>query len=152
MVVGYTDQEMSQLPADASAHDFILSAFRLGDQRSRAPAGRARDFSVDKQKQPIARLSPGEKARLGLLGLRLTEPNFYLMDEPTNHVDIPGPRATGIRDPRPREATCLVVSHDRSFIGTIGTRFLLVEGARMREIETPEIFYAVGAEGRAPSR
>ena len=38
-------------------------------------------------------LSPGQKARLGLLALRLTEPNFYLMDEPTNHVDIPGREA-----------------------------------------------------------
>ena len=140
VVVGYTDQEMSQLPPDASAHDFILSAFRLGDQRSRGLLAEA-GFSVDKQKQPIARLSPGEKARLGLLGLRLTEPNFYLMDEPTNHVDIPG-REQLESEILASQATCLAVSHDRSFIGTIGTRFLLVEGTKMREIDTPEIFYA----------
>lgn len=140
VVMGYTDQEMSQLPAGATAHDFILSTFRLGDQRSRALLAGA-GFSVEKQKLPIARLSPGEKARLGLLGLRLTEPNFYLMDEPTNHVDISG-REQLEAEILVSGATCLVVSHDRTFVATIGTRFLLVEGVRMREIEAPEVFYA----------
>jgi ATPase subunit of ABC transporter with duplicated ATPase domains len=139
VVIGYTDQEMSQLPAGASAHDFILSAFRLGDQRSRALLAGA-GFSLEKQKQPIARLSPGEKARLALLGLRLTEPNFYLMDEPTNHVDIPG-REQLESEILASEATCLVVSHDRTFIATIGTRFMLVEGVKMREIAAPDVFY-----------
>ena len=140
VVTGYTDQEMSQLPAGATAHDFILSTFRLGDQRSRALLAGA-GFPVDKQTQPIARLSPGEKARLGLLGLRLMEPNFYLMDEPTNHVDIPG-REQLESEILASGATCLVVSHDRTFVATIGTRFLLVEGVRMREIKAPEVFYA----------
>jgi len=34
-----------------------------------------------------------------------------------------------------------VVSHDRSFVKTIGTRFLLIEKGRMREIDGPEGFY-----------
>ncbi|KAB0267991.1 ATP-binding cassette domain-containing protein [Microvirga brassicacearum] len=147
VVVGYTDQEMSQLPEKATAHDFILSAFRLGDQRSRALLAGA-GFSVEKQKQPIARLSPGEKARLALLGLRLTEPNFYLMDEPTNHVDITG-REQLEAEILAAKATCLVVSHDRTFVATIGTRFLLVEGAKMREIDAPEVFYEAVMRERA---
>jgi ATPase subunit of ABC transporter with duplicated ATPase domains len=147
VIVGYTDQEMSQLPASATSHDFILSSFRLGDQRSRALLAGA-GFSVEKQKQPIARLSPGEKARLGLLALRLSEPNFYLMDEPTNHVDIPG-REQLEAEILASEATCLAVSHDRTFVATIGTRFLLVEGTVLREIEAPEVFYRTVMEERA---
>ena len=59
--------------------------------------------------------------------MRLTEPNFYLMDEPTNHVDIPG-REQLESEILDSEATCLLVSHDRSFVNTIGTRFLLIRG------------------------
>ena len=108
VVVGYTDQEMSQLPQGSTAHDFILATYRLGDQRSRSLLAGA-GFGVEKQGQPIARLSPGEKARLALLALRLAEPNFYLMDEPTNHVDIAG-RERLEAEILASEATCLVVS------------------------------------------
>ena len=76
-----------------------------------------------------------------VLALRLAEPNFYLMDEPTNHVDIAG-RERLEAEILASEATCLVVSHDRTFVSTIGTRFLLVEGRKMAEIEAPEVFYA----------
>ena len=128
VVLGYTDQEMSQLPANASAHDFILSTFRLGDQRSRALlAGRA--LAVEKQRLPHRAGCRRAKRRGSVcLALRLTEPNFYLMDEPTNHVDIPG-REQLEAEILASEATCLVVSHDRSFVDAIGTRFLLIEKA-----------------------
>jgi ATPase subunit of ABC transporter with duplicated ATPase domains len=139
LALGYVDQDMRQLPEKATAHDVILSRFRLGDQRSRAVLAEA-GFSIERQGLPIAKLSPGQKARLGLLALRLSEPNFYLMDEPTNHVDIPG-REKLEEEILDAEATCIVVSHDRSFVSTIGTRFLLIDRGRMREIDGPEEFY-----------
>jgi len=139
LALGYVDQDMRQLPDKATAHDFILSRFRLGDQRSRAVLAEA-GFSIERQGLPIARLSPGQKARLGLLALRLSEPNFYLMDEPTNHVDIPG-REQLEAEILDAEATCIVVSHDRSFVTAIGTRFLLIDKGRLREIDGPEEFY-----------
>ena len=89
VIVGYLDQQMSQLPSEPTLHDFLTWKFRLGDQPSlRLLAGAG--YDLDTQRRPIANLSPGQKARLGLLVVRLTEPNFYLMDEPTNHVDIAG--------------------------------------------------------------
>ncbi|MBB3020987.1 ATPase subunit of ABC transporter with duplicated ATPase domains [Microvirga lupini] len=139
LALGYVDQDMRQLPDKATAHDFILSRFRLGDQRSRAVLTEA-GFSIERQALCIARLSPGQKARLGLLALRLSEPNFYLMDEPTNHVDIPG-REQLEAEILEAEATCIVVSHDRSFVTAIGTRFLLIDKGRLREIDGPEAFY-----------
>jgi ATPase subunit of ABC transporter with duplicated ATPase domains len=139
VVLGYMDQDMAQLPDRETAHGFIASAFRQGDQRSRALLAGA-GFSIEKQDLPIARLSPGEKARLGLLGLRLKEPNFYLMDEPTNHVDIPGREALEA-EILENEATSLFVSHDRSFVKAVGTRFLVIEGRRIREVGSPEEFY-----------
>src|SRR5690606_12449476 len=88
VVLGYTDQDLSQLSPKATPSE-VVGTFRVGDARSRALLAGA-GFTVDKQERPIRELSFGQKARLGLLVLRLTEPNFYLMDEPTNHVDIPG--------------------------------------------------------------
>ncbi|HET7880090.1 MAG TPA: ATP-binding cassette domain-containing protein, partial [Acetobacteraceae bacterium] len=81
IVMGYVDQLMSHLPDASAPHSFICDRFRPGDQRAVSLLASA-GFSVDMQRRPIAQLSFGQKARLGLLALRLTEPNFYLMDEP----------------------------------------------------------------------
>ena len=144
LVLGYGDQEMSQLPERDSPAEFISTRFDVADQRARSLLAAA-GLSIEQQGLPIRRLSPGQKARLALLGLRLTEPNFYLLDEPTNHVDIPGREA--LEDEiLTHEATAVLVSHDRSFLRTIGTRFLEIRGKRLVEVESPEAFFrAVGA-------
>jgi ATPase subunit of ABC transporter with duplicated ATPase domains len=119
VVAGYLDQQMSQLPSEPTLVDFATGQFRLGDQRSRSLLAGA-GFDIDTQRRPIASLSPGQKARLGLLVLRLVEPNFYLMDEPTNHVDIAGQERLE-SEILAHEATCVLVSHDRFFVRSIGT-------------------------------
>ena len=139
VILGYVDQLMSQLPPADTPHGYIAEQFRLGDQRSTSLLAGA-GFSVEMQRRPIGVLSPGQKARLGLLALRLTEPNFYLMDEPTNHVDIAGQERleAEILEHRP---TCILVSHDRSFVAAIATRFLLIERGKLVEVDGAEGFY-----------
>jgi ATPase subunit of ABC transporter with duplicated ATPase domains len=127
---------MSQLPDDETLLGFVNGAFRLGDRRSVSLLAGA-GFDFDAQRRVIARLSLGQKARLGLLALRLTEPNFYLMDEPTNHVDITGQERLE-SEILAHEATCVLVSHDRFFARAIGTRFFRIEGGTMREMDAPE--------------
>jgi ATPase subunit of ABC transporter with duplicated ATPase domains len=100
----------------------------------------AAGFTIEKQGKPIGQLSFGQRARLGLLALRLTEPNFYLMDEPTNHVDIPGREALE-SEILLHEATAVLVSHDRSFVRNVGNRYLLIDGRKLREVEGPEGFF-----------
>ena len=139
VVLGYVDQLMSQLPADDTPHGHIAGLFRLGDQRTISLLAGA-GFTIESQQRPIGVLSPGQKARLGLLALRLTEPNFYLLDEPTNHVDIAGQERLEA-EILAHEATCVLVSHDRSFVGAIATRFLLIERGRLEEVDGPERFY-----------
>src|SRR5271165_151649 len=124
---------MSQLPSAETLLGYITGQFRLGDQRSVSLLAGA-GFTVDMQRRPIALLSLGQKARLGLLALRLTEPNFYLMDEPTNHVDIAGQERLEA-EILAHEATCVLVSHDRFFVRSIATRVLSIDGHRMREID-----------------
>jgi ATPase subunit of ABC transporter with duplicated ATPase domains len=145
LVLGYADQDMSQLPAGGSPFEFISTRFRLSDQRVTALLAAA-GFAVDKQQKPISQLSFGQRSRLGLLGLRLTDPNFYLMDEPTNHVDIPGQEALEAEMLR-REATTILVSHDRRFVSNIGTRFLEIDGRRLVEIDGPDGFFERMARG-----
>jgi ATPase subunit of ABC transporter with duplicated ATPase domains len=139
IVMGYIDQLMSHLPETATPHGFIRDQFRPGDQRAVSLLAGA-GFTVDMQRRPIAQLSFGQKARLGLLALRLTEPNFYLMDEPTNHVDIAGQERLE-SEILAHEATSVIVSHDRAFVQAIGTRFLLIDGGTLSEIDAPDVFY-----------
>ena len=99
------------------------------------------------QERPIGVLSGGQKARLVMLVLRLANPNFYLLDEPTNHLDIDGQEALEA-ELLAHQASCLLVSHDRSFIRAIGNRFWLIERKRLVEVESPEAFFAAAASVR----
>jgi ATPase subunit of ABC transporter with duplicated ATPase domains len=124
--------------------------FRPGEQRATSLLAGA-GFSVDMQRRPIGVLSPGQKARLGLLALRLTAPNFYLMDEPTNHVDIAGQERLEA-EILTQEATCIVVSHDRAFVEAVATRFLFVRDYVVEEVNGPELYYGALNDGNVGSQ
>jgi ATPase subunit of ABC transporter with duplicated ATPase domains len=141
--LGATDQEMSQVPTSGTPFDFI-ARYNQGDQRTKALLAAA-GFPVDKQTQPIGKLSFGQRARLALLALRLSEPNFYLMDEPTNHVDIAGQEQLEA-EILEHGASCILVSHDRSFVRSIGTRFFEIAGSKLIERDSPEQFFAEMAQ------
>lgn len=47
-------------------------------------------MSIEMQGRLVGQLPGGQEARLGLLVLRLSNPNFYVLDEPTYHLDIDG--------------------------------------------------------------
>ena len=133
VVPGYADQQMSHLPSAVTPHRFIATRADTGDaQATRLLAGAG--FGVDAQVRPIGSLSPGQTARLGLLALRLATPNLYLLDEPTNHVDIPGQEQLEA-ELLEQGATCILVSHDRSFVRTVGTRFLRIERGVANEVD-----------------
>jgi len=95
-------------------------------------------------KQYPAMLSGGQKARLAMLVLRLGRPNFYLLDEPTNHLDVEGQEALE-GELLAQGATCLLVSHDRSFVRNVGTRFWQIDGLRLTEVAGPEAFFQAAA-------
>ena len=76
-----------------------------------------------------------------MLDLRLSNPNFYLLDEPTNHLDIEGQEDLEA-ELQAHNASCLLVSHDRTFVRNTGTRFWMIEGKRLIEVEDPETFFA----------
>ncbi len=138
LVPGYLDQALGWLPLDPSPLDYLLHRFDEGDRRTIALLAGA-GFAPDRQGKPIRTLSLGQRARLALLALRLARPNFYLLDEPTNHLDIPGQEQLEA-DIREQGATSILVSHDRAFLRAIGTRFLQIQGRKLREVDGPESF------------
>jgi len=76
-----------------------------------------------------------------MLVLRLMAPNFYLLDEPTNHLDIEGQETLG-EELTSKTTSCVLVSHDRSFIRDVANRFWLIEKRKLIEVDDPEDFFA----------
>lgn len=139
VVPGFCDQALSHLRPEQTPHQAIASRFEVGEQRIRSLLAGA-GFPVERQSRPISVLSGGQRARLAMLILRLEQPNFYLLDEPTNHLDIEGQEAME-RELNRGEAACLLVSHDRRFVETVGNRFWVIERGRLVEAESPGAFF-----------
>jgi ATP-binding cassette subfamily F protein 3 len=78
-------------------------------------------FSGDDQFKRVSVLSGGERGRLALAKLALLDANFLLLDEPSNHLDIPGQEVLQqvLTD---FDGTILMVSHDRYLIDALATQ------------------------------
>jgi len=84
-------------------------------------------FPPEKQYNYINKLSGGEKKRLQLLKLLVTNPNFLILDEPTNDFDID--TLNVLEDFLEKFAGCLVlVSHDRYFMDHLVNQLFVFEG------------------------
>lgn len=84
-------------------------------------------FSPDKQYNYIDKLSGGEKKRLQLLKLLITNPNFLILDEPTNDFDID--TLNVLEDFLDKFGGCLLlVSHDRYFMDHLVDQLFVFEG------------------------
>lgn len=84
-------------------------------------------FDPDKQYTYISKLSGGEKRRLHLLSILFRNPNFLVLDEPTNDLDLP---TLGVLEDFLSEFQgCLViVSHDRYFMDRLVDHLFVFEG------------------------
>ncbi|MFO7880648.1 MAG: ABC-F family ATP-binding cassette domain-containing protein [Bacteroidales bacterium] len=84
-------------------------------------------FPVEKQQQKISRLSGGEKRRLYLCSVLIKKPNFLILDEPTNDLDIISLQV--LEDYLMNFDGCvLIVSHDRYFMDKIVDHLFVFDG------------------------
>ena len=138
VVPAYSDQHLSLLSDSDTPMTTVAGTFNIGDQRARGVLAGA-GVTMQMQDTKIGALSGGQKARLAMLVLRLQNPNFYLLDEPTNHLNIEGQEA--LEDELIKlDASCLLVSHDRSFLRQVSNRFWWINGKKLEEVESPEPF------------
>lgn len=84
-------------------------------------------FDPDKQYTYISRLSGGEKRRLHLLSILFRNPNFLILDEPTNDLDLP--TLSVLENFLSEFPGCLlIVSHDRYFMDRLVDHLFVFEG------------------------
>lgn len=124
--IGYFDQQMALY----SSHDTVLADFlkafpAMTDFEARSALG-AFLFSGEDVFKTVDMLSGGERVRLALCKIFKKRPNFLILDEPTNHMDIVG-KETLEEMLVNYSGTVLFVSHDRYFIRKISNSLLSFE-------------------------
>ncbi|HEV3414391.1 MAG TPA: ABC-F family ATP-binding cassette domain-containing protein [Puia sp.] len=84
-------------------------------------------FPPEQQYTYISKLSGGEKRRLHLLSILFRNPNFLILDEPTNDLDLPtlAILENFLND---YQGCLLIVSHDRYFMDRLVDHLLVLEG------------------------
>ena len=84
-------------------------------------------FDPDKQYTFISKLSGGEKRRLQMLAILFRNPNFLVLDEPTNDLDLP---TLGVLENFLSEfpGCLIIVSHDRYFMDRLVDHLFVFEG------------------------
>jgi ATPase subunit of ABC transporter with duplicated ATPase domains len=137
--IGYYDQELQNLDPAASLLDSLRQHCDNNEETYKSSLIHS-GFPYQELDKKTGVLSGGEKARLMFLIIRLNEPNFLILDEPTNHIDIQGKEELE-NEILISGATALVTSHDRRFVDNICNRFLLIEAGQLREIQDPGEFY-----------
>ena len=89
-------------------------------------------FTPTMQQMPVSRLSGGEKRRLSLLKVLITNPNVLLLDEPTNDLDI---YTIEILEDYLDDfaGAVLVISHDRYFLDKVCNHLLIFDHQMIKE-------------------
>lgn len=130
--IGHFKQDGIEFSKDQRAIDFvkeIAENFPLsnGKYLSASQFMELFLFTPEQQYTHIEKLSGGEKKRLQLLSVLFKNPNFLILDEPTNDLDLPTLSVLeNFLDEY--EGCLLVVSHDRYFMDRIADEMMIFIG------------------------
>lgn len=138
--IGYYTQEHVEMNERLSVADYIRQTARVMRTAGGEPITAEQMlerflFSRPRQRTLIGKLSGGERRRLQLLHVLMTEPNVLLLDEPTNDLDTE--TLTVLEDYLLRfSGSVIAVSHDRYFLDKIADHLLCFEGGgKIRRFE-----------------
>ncbi|WP_462240437.1 ABC-F family ATP-binding cassette domain-containing protein [Ferruginibacter sp.] len=132
VVFGNFDQEGLKYKEDKRAIEYVkdfAEFFPLADG-SKISASQFMEkfgFGAEQQYTPLSKLSGGEKRRLHLLSVLFLNPNFLILDEPTNDLDLQTLRTLEefLLD---YPGCILIVSHDRYFMDRMVDHLFAFEG------------------------
>ena len=126
LLVGYFDQQSALIDSEKTVRDHFHELFpALVEKDLRKTLGMYLFGGANASKR-ISSLSGGEKSRLVLAELLTGRPNLMILDEPTNHMDIPA-KETLESAFKAYTGTMLFVSHDRYFIKQVADAILVFE-------------------------
>jgi len=126
LLVGYFDQQSALIDSEKTVRDHFHELFpALVEKELRKTLGMYLFGGANASKR-ISSLSGGEKSRLVLAELLTGRPNLMILDEPTNHMDIPA-KETLESAFKAYTGTMLFVSHDRYFIKQVADAILVFE-------------------------
>jgi len=131
--IGYYKQEGIQFNEEQRVIDIvreISDSIKMSDGRELTAKQFLRYFLFDDKMQyvRVAKLSGGEKRRLYLMTVLMHKPNFLILDEPTNDLDIM--TLNVLEDYLSRFNGCVViVSHDRYFMDNIVDHLFVFPGS-----------------------
>ncbi|MEQ9364080.1 MAG: ABC-F family ATP-binding cassette domain-containing protein, partial [Leptospirales bacterium] len=134
---GYFDQNTMDMPGDRRVLEFIRKEageiLKLGDKKNvvEMPATKVLEyfrFDGRLQHAVIGKLSGGERRRLYMVYVLMKNPNFLILDEPTNDLDV---QTLSLLEDFLQDYTgcLLVVSHDRYFMDRVVDQLFLFGAA-----------------------
>lgn len=128
--IGYYDQEHHNLSDENTLFEEISNAYPNMNNTKIRNTLAAFMFTGDDVFKRISDLSGGEKGRLSLAKLMLSEANLIILDEPTNHLDMTSKEIleNAINN---YTGTVLYVSHDRYFINQTAQRILELTNTKL---------------------
>lgn len=132
LVIGYYTQLPFEFKPEQRVIDTITEIAEVipyGKNESLSPSQFLSKFLFPTAQQytPVSKLSGGEKKRLQLMQVLVKNPNFLILDEPTNDLDLDTLQL--LEDFLSEFQGCLLlVSHDRYFMDNLVDQLILVEG------------------------
>ena len=127
--VGYYSQGLDALVDEQTVLESFLEIKNMPFEQARFYLARFL-FQGDDVFREVGDCSGGEKSRLALARLLITEPNLLILDEPTTHFDIPSREALEqvlLSYP----GTILLVSHDRHLVSLLAESLLVMADGKV---------------------
>lgn len=147
--IGYYDQEHNVLHQEKTLFEEISDAYPSLTNTEIRNTLAAFLFTGDDVFKRIGDLSGGEKGRVSLAKLMLSNSNLLILDEPTNHLDIQSKEI--LEDALNQySGTVLYVSHDRYFINRTATRILELADQKLNNYLGNYDYYLEKKEVLAP--
>ncbi|TQR31272.1 ABC transporter ATP-binding protein [Campylobacter sp. MIT 99-7217] len=143
--LGYFAQDtMNKINENVKLYEWLMSEKHKDLDEIRKCLGRMLFSGSDQEKMALS-LSGGEKHRLMLSKLMLEKPNFLVLDEPDNHLDLEAIIALG-EALYNFKGVAICISHDRELISSFANRIWLLENGKLEDFRGTYDEYLQGRE------